>query len=379
MQQPSIPQVSLQSTNMDGLGGPPLSKKDKRRQQIQTKLNKIEDQFHNDKDYYYRDSLIQLQYKLSSLHSGDNPQFLQKIKDFEEQRDCELVRLKLSEEYQVQFVNKEFKLDYDKAVEERLKIIELVKLKLHERIVRKIKQLKEDKALLDIATSSSSTTHTNSRYNNNNNGGTSSNNSKDIGYNSGFESSSSFFFPGERRSRRNHTKRYDGNSLHVSNPEDSYDSAGTGTGNGTGNGTGTGYGSGTTSRKRQKVNRNLTSNSRNSGYNSGGGGGGDNNSAGGNSTFGSHIHHGAMTGGDVSSAGEDSTSSKVVTDNPQLNEFLYGEEFLKRQEKVNTRHTSTKTSQGCSGLKPEEITEDLNFLRNAIGAIQGIKKGNGTK
>ncbi|ODV87023.1 hypothetical protein CANARDRAFT_27359, partial [[Candida] arabinofermentans NRRL YB-2248] len=168
--------------------------------------------------------------------------------------------------------------------------------------------------------------------------------------------------------------RNDGSSLHVSNPEDSRDSAGTGAGNRTGNGTGNGTGSGTTSRKRQKVNRNSTSNSKTSNYNSGGGGGG-----GSSANFGSHIHHGAMSGGDVSSAGEDSTSSKVVTENPQLNEFLYGEEFLKRQEKVNTRHTSTKTSQGCSGFKPEEITEDLNFLKNAIGAIQGIEKGNGTK
>ncbi|KAH3670541.1 hypothetical protein OGAPHI_001056 [Ogataea philodendri] len=301
-----------------------LSKKDKRRQQIQSKLVKVEDQFQQEKDYFYRDSLIQLQYKLSSLHSGDNPQYLQRIRDFQEQRDAELVRLKLAEEYQVQFINKQFKEDYDRAVDEREKVIQMVKDKLHERILKKIKQLKEDKALIDVATTSSS--HTASRY-------TSNGSAKENGYNSGFESSTSFFFPGERRSRRTHSKRYESGPLHLSNAEDSYDS-------GTGTGTGNGYAS-SSGRKRFKLTRHLGS----------------------GQTMGTRS-------GDASSAGEETGSSvKVVTDNPELNEFLYGEEFIKRQEKANTRH-STKSYQGCPGLKPEEVNEDLNFLRGAVGAIQ---------
>ncbi|KAG7695858.1 hypothetical protein KL951_003383 [Ogataea haglerorum] len=302
-----------------------ISKKDKRRQQIQFKLGKVEDQFQQDKDYFYRDSLIQLQYKLSSLHAGDNPQYMQRIRDFEEVRDAELVRLKLAEEYQVQLINKQFKEDYDSAVQERERVVQLLKEKLHERILKKIKQLKEDKALIDIATTSSS--HTASRYTTNGSA------HRENGYNSGFESSTSFFFPGERRSRRTHNKRYDG-SLNLSNAEDSYDS-------GTGTGTATGYAS-SSSRKRQKPSRHL----------------------------GGHV----VRNGDVSSAGEESSNSlKVLTDNPELNEFLYGEEFIKRQEKANTRH-STRSYQGCPGLKPEEVNEDLNLLRGAIGAIQSVKK-----
>ncbi|GME78720.1 unnamed protein product [Ambrosiozyma monospora] len=193
---------------------PTMSKKDKRRQQIQTKLTKMEHQFQNDKDYYYRESLVQLQYKLSSLHSGDNPNYVIKIRDFEELRDAELLRLRLDEEYQVNFINKEFKKDYEDAIEENEKIIEMVKTKLRDRILKKIKQLKEDKALIDIATSSTSSNHSSSRYhiqrgNRHSDNSLTINNNDSNGYNSGFESSSSFFFPGERRSRRSNNKRYD--------------------------------------------------------------------------------------------------------------------------------------------------------------------------
>ncbi|GMF22353.1 unnamed protein product [[Candida] boidinii] len=147
------------TTNTGAVATAPVSKKDKRKQQIATKLNKLEEQFQNEKDFYYRESLVKLQYKLSTLHSGENQNFLQKCKDFEELRDSELVRLRLSEEYLVKFVTDEFKKDYENAVNEREELINLVKLKLNEKLFKKIRQLKQDKVLMDMATVNQSGHH----------------------------------------------------------------------------------------------------------------------------------------------------------------------------------------------------------------------------
>lgn len=285
-----------------------LNKKTRRRQQIQGKIYRLEQQFEADKDYHYRDALIQLQYKLSSLHSGDNPIYLQQVRDFEEARDADLIKLRLAEEYQVQFINRQFKEDYDKAAKETEEIAQMVKKKLEDRIYRQIRQLKEDKALIDIATSSSSTGHVGTRYHHPVSLGAATKGAES-GYNSGFDSSSSFFFSSERRSRRTHKRHNDGGS-----GEDSYDS-GTATG---------GYGSGRS--KRQK--RNAAKQS--------------------------------------SPSSDEGSSKPILTESPQLNEFLYGEDLLKRKEKASTRY-SGKGYQGCPGLKPEEVNDDLLYLRNVLG------------
>lgn len=296
-----------------------MSKKDKKKIQIKSKIDRLEQQFKTDKDYYYRDALIQLQYKLSSLHSSSDPQYLQNVRDFEEQRDAELLRLRLAEEYQVQFINKQFKEDYDRISEDTKKIVQMVKQKLQNRVISRIRQLKEDKALIDIATSSSSTGHVGTRYHHPMNigsavGGTSR---AESGYNSGFDSSSSFFLSSERRSRRH--KRYDETGFMDSNAEDSYDSAGATTGYGSAGG-----------RKRHKAKSTSSSNEK--------------------------------------------QEKPILTDNPKLNIFLYGEDLLKRKEKASMRYSS-KGYEGCPPLKPEEVNEDLDLLRSATGAIQLHKRG----
>lgn len=275
----------------------------------------MDQQFIADKDVHYRDSLIQLQYKLSSLHSGENAENMQKVRDLEEWRDAELVRLRLAEEYQVRFINESFKHEYEQTVENTKAIVEMVKTKLQEGLVNKIKQLKEDKALIDIVTSSKSVSvHASSRsrssLNHDANGGYSTdgngNNGNGNGNTSGFDTNSSFFFSGERRSRRK--RHHESSVLHDSNltnsNDDSYDSSTAG---------------GSNSRKKNKSN------------------------------------------GNASSATED--SNKILTENPVLNEFLYGSKGVVRKDKVNMKHPS-KGTQHCPPLKAEEINEDLTFLRN---------------
>ena len=241
----------------------------------------MDQQFVADKDVHYRDSLIQLQYKLSSLHSGENAENMQKVRDLEEWRDAELLRLRLAEEYQVQFINDSFKHEYEQTVENTKLIVEMVKTKLHEGLINKIKQLKEDKALIDIVTSSKSVgVHASSRsrssLNHDANGGYSTdgtgananaNGAGNNGNTSGFDTNSSFFFSGERRSRRK--RHHESSVLHDSNltnsNDDSYDSS---------------TAAGSSSRKKNRGNENA------------------------------------------SSATED--SNKILTENPVLNEFLYG-------------------------------------------------------
>ncbi|ODQ45817.1 hypothetical protein PICMEDRAFT_73314 [Pichia membranifaciens NRRL Y-2026] len=294
-----------------------LTKRARRRLQIQSKLAKMDQQFVADKDVHYRDSLIQLQYKLSSLHSGENAENMQKVRDLEEWRDAELLRLRLAEEYQVRFINESFKHEYEQTVENTKSIVEMVKTKLQEGLISKIKQLKEDKALIDIVTSSKSVgVHTSSRsrssLNHDANGGYSTDGTGATatatanGNTSGFDTNSSFFFSGERRSRRK--RHHESSVLHDSNltnsNDDSYDSS---------------TAAGSSTRKKNKGN------------------------------------------GNASSATED--SNKILTENPVLNEFLYGSKSVARKDKVNMKHPS-KGTQHCPPLKPEEINEDLSFLRN---------------
>ncbi|KAG0682712.1 histone deacetylase and transcriptional regulator [Pichia californica] len=320
IQQNPVPQQQQQPVSQNS-NVQHLTKRARRRMQLQSKLSKMDQQFIADKDVHYRDSLIQLQYKLSSLHSGENAEHMQKVRDLEEWRDYELLRLRLAEEYQVKFINDAFKQEYETIVENTKSIVDMVKTKLQEGLVNKIKQLKEDKALIDIVTSTKSVSmQTSSRSRSslndssiignsgdrNSGYNTDGNNTNNENNNSGFDTNSSFFFSGERRSRR---KRHQESSLHDSNQtnsnDDSYDSS---------------TAPGGSSRKKSK-----TSN------------------------------------GNVSSATED--SNKILTENPVLNEFLYGSKSIVHKEKVNMKHPS-KGTQHCPSLKPEEINEDLTFLRN---------------
>lgn len=297
-----------------------ITKRTRRRIQIQSKLAKLDQRFIADKDVHYRDSLIHLQYKLSSLHSGENAETLEKTRDLEEWRDAELVRLRLAEEYQVNFINKSFQQEYDEIVENTKSVVELVKNKLQESLINKIKQLKEDKALIDIVTSSKSVNlHTSSRSRSNFNDSiiTNSNNN---GYNtdgntSGFDTNSSFFFSGERRSRRKRNNDGLSNDPNATNSnDDSYDSSNA---------------TATNSRKRALTNGSS--------------------------------HYNSNNNGNVSSANEDST--KIMTENPVLNEFLYGSKGSIRKEKMSIKHQN-KGVQHCPPLKADEINEDLTFLRN---------------
>lgn len=131
------------------------NKKDKKRATILSKLYKLEESFSVDRDYYYRGMLQALQQKLMTAHAGTNEEMKKKYMDLEEERDYELVRLRLWEEYQADRAEKEFQEAVEKANKEHDEMVKVVKERLYASLEKQIKQLKEDKVLLDMANSHS--------------------------------------------------------------------------------------------------------------------------------------------------------------------------------------------------------------------------------
>ncbi|SCV05379.1 LANO_0H06194g1_1 [Lachancea nothofagi CBS 11611] len=128
-----------------------ISRKDKRRHNFESKVSKIAHSFAVDKDTHYRDRLTSLQTTLTTLHQGNSSQFLRQLRDLEEERDFELVRLRLFEEYRVNRSSIEFQEDIEKTKVEHEKIIKLCKEKLYESLETKVKNLQEERLLMDVA------------------------------------------------------------------------------------------------------------------------------------------------------------------------------------------------------------------------------------
>lgn len=114
-------------------------------------MGKIQQSFVLDKDVHYKSRLTALQTNLTTLHQGNNRSYLRKLRDLEEARDLELVRLRLFEEYRVSRSSIEFQEDIETARQEHEKLVKLCKEKLYETIEQKIKQLQEDRLLMDVA------------------------------------------------------------------------------------------------------------------------------------------------------------------------------------------------------------------------------------
>lgn len=127
------------------------TRRNKRRHNLENKVSKIYQNFINDRDIYYQERLTNLQTKLTTLHQGNNEQFVRDYDDHEETRDLELVRLRLYEEYRISRSRIEFQEDMEKIKEVHEKLIKLCKEKLYESIERKIKKLQEERLLMDVA------------------------------------------------------------------------------------------------------------------------------------------------------------------------------------------------------------------------------------
>ncbi|KAI5969592.1 SDS3 [Candida margitis] len=144
-----------QDYKRNGTASDTISKRDKRRNNIATRLHKLESTFKNDRDIFYRNSLHELQNKLASLQQGTNEEYVTKKLQLEETRDYELTKLRLWEEYQVKSIEMEYNQALQKAKENHDKMIKLIKEKLYDKLQKQIKTLKEDKYLLNLLNSNS--------------------------------------------------------------------------------------------------------------------------------------------------------------------------------------------------------------------------------
>jgi hypothetical protein len=129
----------------------PVSKKEKKRQNMSSRLYRISDMFEAERDLHYRNMLHNLQSTLYSLHVGENVDYLEELADIEELRDNNLVTLYLWQRYQMQRAQKEYLQDVEAANDEHASMTAFVKDKLMQRLESQRKKLSEDKALLDIA------------------------------------------------------------------------------------------------------------------------------------------------------------------------------------------------------------------------------------
>lgn len=88
---------------------------------------------------------------MTTLHQGGNTKLNRKIRDLEEERDLELCRLRLFEEYRVSRSGIEFQEDIERAKDDHEKLVKICKEKLYSTIENKIKKLKEERLLMDVA------------------------------------------------------------------------------------------------------------------------------------------------------------------------------------------------------------------------------------
>lgn len=112
-----------------------------------------------DRDNFYKVSLHSLQNKLHTLQEGNNDEYIQLKTNAEINRDSELTRLRLWEEYQVKRCENEYKADLMLAKEHHDKMIKLLKEKLYDKLSNEITQLKEDKLLLNLVNANSWTSN----------------------------------------------------------------------------------------------------------------------------------------------------------------------------------------------------------------------------
>ncbi|KAK9461790.1 Sds3-like-domain-containing protein [Lipomyces oligophaga] len=133
----------------------PASKRDRRRHNMTERYNALQSLFASQKDSIYEETLTELQTGLAALHEGTDGLFLEKVADLEEERDAELVTLWLNYEFLLSRAEKEYRHDVDIAEEECESTARSIREALYNRLECQRKRLKEDKDLIDIANENS--------------------------------------------------------------------------------------------------------------------------------------------------------------------------------------------------------------------------------
>ncbi|KAH3667795.1 hypothetical protein WICMUC_005195 [Wickerhamomyces mucosus] len=277
---------------------------DKKRATVQAKLNKIEESFQYERDYHYKTMLQNLQKELSSVHNNSNEDLATNNRDLEEIRDFELVKLRLYEKFEANRAIHDYEDEVAKANKEHEEMMKLVQEKLNLRLEHQIKKLKEDKALLDVANSHSYNIIDSSDFHKNTRSSTHNHNNSGT-IDSGINSLNGFM--GDRRGLR---RRGAGDYYSTQNEDSANDSS-----------KNNGY---TSSGNKKKISN----------------------------------HRGSASANNGMSSNDESFFSDT---NKDLSSLLFGEK--KENNKTSTRGSS-KAYIAPSGLKNEEINDDIALLKS---------------
>lgn len=150
-------QIKQQSENdtagKNTISNTAMKQQKKKKQSMENRIQKLHSRFTTDRHQHYQNKLNNLQVKLTAMHEvkNEDPEFNRMNRDLEEERDLELVKLRLFEEYKISRVNKEFQQDIEEVKMEYEKVVTSLKKKLFENIENQIKSLQEEKILLDVA------------------------------------------------------------------------------------------------------------------------------------------------------------------------------------------------------------------------------------
>ena len=308
----------------------PANKREKRRHHVATKLSKLEMSFAEERNNFYRAMLVHLQSTLASIQLGVNEEYQARRAEQEEIRDYELTRLRLWEEYQVKRVEDEYKEDMAMTKENYDMLTRLLKEKFYDKLQRQVKQLKEDKLLLNLVNASLWTP-----------------NGTQMSTASAFAAAAPSFSMNDRRSLR---KR----ELHARLlPGEADDLSDTNSNSGATRNSAAGYISASGKRRRHYATRHLSNDELSSGMTN----------TSNNQHNGERLQYLAGGGNESNLSDKDYDTLNSLIANKE--EGGVSEIFVKRRAgaRPNTRQ---KQFVGVQGLKVEELNDDLAVLRNAV-------------
>ena len=298
----------------------------------------MEAAFTDDKSNYYRGLLHNLQATLASIQQGTNDEYLRRKTHLEQDRDYELTRLRLWEEYQVKRVEDEYKESLETATSNYDMMVKLLKEKYYDKLQKQVKQLKEDKLLLNLVNASLwSSNPAANLY------------SAVLALSAAAAASSLSLTDRRSRRKREYSSRF------MAGETDDVSDSGAGSASmlaghmRNGNGTGSGYAS-ALKRRRHYQTRYSSAEEHSSAHNGSG--------------------HMAANGG---GSGNDSNLSDKDYDT--LNHLIMNNEeggvsqiIADKDRPTGRPHTRGAHRQfvGVQGLKPEELSDDLTLLRNAV-------------
>ncbi|RUP52403.1 Sds3-like-domain-containing protein, partial [Jimgerdemannia flammicorona] len=127
------------------------SKKDKRRREFTERMQRLNQEFMENKERIYTDKLKAFQSELRAIQDGTQPEFLERLADLEDTRDTMIDQKRLFRNFQLECAGNQYELETKQAEEEYMAEKQGLREKMLAGVEERRKKLKEDKDNLDIS------------------------------------------------------------------------------------------------------------------------------------------------------------------------------------------------------------------------------------